>query len=110
MDRLDVAFRHNVGTSLLRRIADVLAIEQELTDKGWYGRKPDPSDPLPERLAWRPQEILGGMRRAQALMEEQYGREELVKNIESDFAWGMLSGKLSAIRWVLDYEWYMLDS
>jgi hypothetical protein len=43
-------------------------------------------------------------------MEEQYGREELLKNVESDFAWGMLSGKLSAIRWVLGYEWDMLDS
>ncbi len=110
VNRLDIAFRHNVGTSLLRRIVDVLAIEQELTDKVWYGRKPNSDDPLPPGLAWRPQEIIDGMRRAQALMEEQYGREELDKNVESDFAWGMLSGKLSAIRWVLGYEWDMLDS
>lgn len=110
VDRLDIAFRHNVGTSLLRRISDVLAIEQELTDKVWYGRKPDSLDPLPAHMVDLPTDILKGMRRAQALMEEQYGRDELFKNVESDFAWGMLSGKLSAIRWVLGYEWDMLDS
>ena len=50
------------------------------------------------------------MRAAQRRIEEQYGVEELMKNVESDWAWGFLSGKVSAIRWVLGYEWDMLDS
>jgi hypothetical protein len=43
-------------------------------------------------------------------MEEQYGVEELLCHVESDFAWGMLSGKVSAIRWVLGADRDMLDS
>jgi hypothetical protein len=40
----------------------------------------------------------------------EHGEEELLKHTESDFAWGFLSGKVSAIRWVLGFEWDMLDS
>jgi hypothetical protein len=43
-------------------------------------------------------------------MEEQYGMEELLSHVKSDFDWGMLSGKMSAIRWVLGEDWDMLDN
>jgi hypothetical protein len=107
---LDVAFRHDVSTSTLRRVSEILRIESELTDKLWYGRKPNADEPLPDSMKNVPAELIEGMRAAQKRMEDQYGRDELLSHVESQFAWGMLSGKVSAIRWVLGEEWDMLDS
>lgn len=107
VNHMDVAFNHDVHTSSLRRVSDILAIEAELTDKLWYGRKPGHDDDVPGD--WEP-EIVAGMRAAQRQMEEQYGMEELLSHVASDFNWGMLSGKVSAIRWVLGEDWDMLDS
>jgi Restriction endonuclease len=105
-NRLDLAFRHNVEVSSVRRISDILAVESELGDKLWYGRKPADDDAPDD---WLP-EIVEGMLQAKRQMEEAYGVDELMSHVQSDFAWGMLSGKISAIRWVLGEEWDMLDS
>ena len=79
----------------------------ELFDRLWYGRKPHRDAPDPDDL---PPDIVAGMRAAQREVEEKYGIELLLKDVESEWAWGFLSGKVSAIRWVLGYEWDMLDS
>ena len=42
-------------------------------------------------------------------MRERYGGEENIRP-ENDFELGMMSGKLSALRWVLGEDWDMLDT
>jgi len=104
---LDLAFKHDVGTSTLRRVSEILQAESMLTDHLWYGRKP--SDEDVEKRDWT-DDIKAGLLDSKRRMEEQYGEAELMKNVESDWTWGYLSGRVSAIRWVLGDEWHNLDS
>lgn len=104
---LDLAFRHDVGTSTLRRVSEILRAESEFMDRLWYGRKPTDED-LKE-MDWTDDikaRVLAGKRH----MEEQYGVDALAKDVESDWAWGYLSGRISALRWVLGDDWHNLDS
>lgn len=49
----------------------------------------------------------GVLQSAQRVIQK-YGEEN--SGLYSDFEWGMLNGKLSALRWVLGDEWDMLDT
>jgi hypothetical protein len=53
-------------------------------------------------------DVWEGALKAAAKVEKQYGLENL--GPWSDFEWGMINGKLSALRWVLGDEWDMLDT
>ena len=49
----------------------------------------------------------GALKSAEKMIQK-YGEENL--GPYSDFEWGMLNGKLSALRWVLGEDWDMLDT
>ena len=49
----------------------------------------------------------GALSSAKSIVEK-YGEDDL--GPYSDFEWGMLNGKLSALRWILGDEWDMLDT
>ena len=53
-------------------------------------------------------EIWKGARAAARKTEEELGQSQL--GPWDDFEWGMINGKLSALRWVLGDDWDMLDT
>jgi hypothetical protein len=73
----------------------------------WYGRKGTAKD---ERARGTPDDIVKGMLRGKRDAERRFGKKSLMANMASDWDWGFVSGKLSAIRWVLGDDWDMLDT
>jgi hypothetical protein len=96
---------------LRRGDTSILAAEQEFFDRIWYDRKLvliDRRNEHPESVA---PDIEKGMRRAMRAVEKKYGgKRKLQAYYKDDFEWGMLNGKLSALRWVLGDEWDNLDT
>jgi hypothetical protein len=92
-----------------RRLDEILAAEQELFDRIWYDRSMvheqkaiDAGDDADlEHL----RKVAGPGR---ARVEQTYGIENL--GPYDKFEWGMLNGKLSALRWVLGEDWDFLDT
>jgi hypothetical protein len=107
-----------------RRFVEISAAIGKLLDQVWYNRhqvwneklklgeailiedhEERGKDPLGDRIH---RSVWEGAERSARRMEEQYGLDEL--GPWDDFEWGMLNGKLSALRWVLGDEWDMLDT
>ena len=80
----------------------------ELTDKIWYNRHEDLKQLIEDGeeecdpKIWKDAEINARK------IEAKYGIENL--GPYDDFEWGMLNGKLSALRWLVGFEWDMLDT
>jgi hypothetical protein len=107
-----------------RRLAEIVDTIDELVTKVWYSRhqmrrhaieagriKLVDKETFPVKdHAQRPiqRDVWEGALKAAAKAEKKYGAENL--GPWSDFEWGMLKGKLSALRWVLGDEWDMLDT
>jgi len=53
-------------------------------------------------------DVLKGAKKAARNVERRYGKKNL--GPWDDFEWGMINGKLSALRWILGDEWDMLDT
>lgn len=107
-----------------RRLTEILNAIDELTTKVWYNRHQirrqkiqggkikiveKETFPVKDHLR-RPiqRDIWEGALKAAAKVEKKYGLENL--GPWDDFEWGMLNGKLSALRWTLGDEWDMLDT
>lgn len=102
-----------------RGLQEILAAMDELVDKVWYNRHmnmmhhlengdieivPKGTQRYGNDVIHR--DILDG-----ALASAQRVREKYEDTGPwSDFEWGMINGKLSALRWILGDEWDMLDT
>ena len=109
-----------------RSLSELLEAEHKLFQQVWYNRKwniisrvESGDERIVERSEWEkasPEErrslmvddIWNGMLNAMKRTEDELGQDEL--GPWDDFEWGMINGKLSAIRWVLGDEWDMLDT
>jgi hypothetical protein len=93
----------------MRTKAEIWEASGEFFDRVWYGRKLEYLANIAEGIEKESTpEIMGGMRRAMRKVEAEFGRESL--HVEDEFEWGMINGKLSALRWMLGDDWDMLDT
>lgn len=100
-----------------KSLSEILAAEDELVTKIWYNRHQillekiqDGKIKIVSDAEWEiakshttiKESIFKGARRSARKVERKYGIKNLLWN---DFEWGMLNGKLSALRWVLGEDW-----
>ena len=97
--------KHKLSEAPLRSVKQILLAEEEFFTKVWYGRKA-PAEFY--RKQGTPEDIIKGMLKGKREAEKRYGKKNL--GPWTEFEWGMLSGKLSALRWVLGDDWDMLDT
>mgnify|MGYP001564327422 FL=1 len=97
-NKISLLRKYNLISDPIRNIKDILKAEEEFSDKVWYDRhqllkngghigKNTPAD------------ILKGAFSAAKKVEKKYGKKGLGPH--DDFEWGMVNGKLSALRWIL---------
>jgi hypothetical protein len=79
-----------------------------LLDKIWYNRHLCLRERVEAGNTRVAPDIWKGALEAAKAVEKRYPKGEL--GPWTDFEWGMLNGKLSALRWVLGDDWDMLDT
>lgn len=105
-----------------RTLSEILEAEREIEQKIWYNRHKvreqainrgrikiiDREDfDIKTSAKTIVKDIWEGALESAKRVEEKYGKENLEFD---DFEWGMISGKLSALRWVTGDEWDNLDT
>lgn len=87
----------------MRTKAEILTAELEFMERVWYERKlvylANIADGTEKEA---PPEIMEGMRLSMRKAEATYGKK---LEVEDAFEWGMINGKLSALRWMLGEDW-----
>lgn len=90
---------------LRRNDKSILAMYRELWDKVWYNRQKVRLQKISAgevKLTEMDKHLLKSNEKVLREMEEKYGKENLQWD---DFEWGLLSGRMSALAWVMGSEW-----
>lgn len=100
-----------------RTLTEILQAEDELITKVWYNRHQIRKEKIDKGIIsiiedkdFKPKtaqdtitkSIWNGAKRSARKVEKRFGKENLSWD---DFEWGMLNGKLSALRWMLGEDW-----
>jgi hypothetical protein len=88
----------------------ILEAEAEFETVIWYDRKLVLLQNLKDRREQIDSKIFEGMLKSMRAAEKKFGKRKLRGYYSNDFEWGMLNGKLSALRWVIGDEWDNLDT
>ena len=91
-----------------RRIPEILKAEGEFFDRVWYDRHQVLRHLERGGKRKTASDIMKAAQKEATQLEKKYGKKNL--GPYSDFDWGIVNGKLSALRWVLGEEWDMLDT
>lgn len=78
----------------------------EMHDRVWYERKLVMLDNMRRGIEETPENLMDEVTKAMREVEAKYSD----LGVKGDFEWGMINGKLSALRWVLGEEWDFLDT
>jgi pyrimidine deaminase RibD-like protein len=95
---------------LRRNDKSILKANDEFFDKVWWNRHQIWLEKIKsgeQPITKEENLILKKAKQAAKKIEDKYGKKNLGWD---DFEWGMINGKLSALRWVLGDEWDMLDT
>jgi len=95
---------------LLRNEDEIHAAAEEFFEKVWWNRHQiwlEKIDSGEEKVTEDQKSILETAKKKAKEIEDKYGRDNLGWD---DFDWGMVNGKLSALRWVGGSEWDFLDT
>lgn len=90
-----------------RSLNEILEAEGEFFDRVSFNRQLVREDRKQGAEATI-ENLMSTVAETRPLVVERYGLENL--GPYSDFDWGMINGKLSALRWVLGSEWDFLDT
>lgn len=93
----------------MRTKKEILEAEEEFFDRVWYNRKLVMLERIQRGDEDMPDEdLMDTVTAAMRKVEAKYGGEANL--IYDDFEWGMVNGKLSALRWMLGDDWDFLDT
>lgn len=92
----------------IRSEEEINAAINEFDDRIWYDRHQVLREKVRVGEGSTEVEIQKKANKAARMIEAKYGKSNL--GPYSDFEWGMINGKLSALRWILGDEWDFLDT
>jgi hypothetical protein len=91
-----------------RSTDEICRAENEFIDKVWFDRHLSLQYKVENMQETIDPEIWKGALESAQRVIDKYGEDNL--GPYSDYEWGIINGKLSALRWILGEEWDMLNT